>query len=93
VNKGELVGALASKMGISKAEAARLLDGLLDTVKEILVEGGEVRLVGFGTFKAVKYPARKVRNPQNGKEMTLAPGYRPRFTPGKPLKVAVNKRR
>lgn len=90
MNKGELINALASTTNANKAESARFLDALIDVVSTTLARGEEIRLVGFGTFKVVKFTARKVRNPQNGKEMSLPAGCRPRFVPGKQLRCSVN---
>ncbi len=91
MNKGQLVDILASKSGATKVETARFLDLFVDTIGSALSDGEEVRLVGFGTFKVMKFAARKVRNPQNGKEMSLSAGSRPRFVAGKKLKEIVSK--
>ena len=68
VNKGMLVDAVAEKLegAISKKDTKAVLDAVLATVVEKVGKGGEVRLVGFGTFKQTHRAARTGRNPQTG---------------------------
>jgi DNA-binding protein HU-beta len=55
-----------------------------------LAEGGEVRLVGFGTFATVKRKATEGRNPRTGAKIKIKASVQPKFKPGKALKDAVN---
>jgi DNA-binding protein HU-beta len=66
MNKAELVDAMASNAGISKADSGRALEGFLDATKGALAKGDRVSLVGFGSFSVNHRPARKGRNPQTG---------------------------
>jgi DNA-binding protein HU-beta len=90
MNKSDLVDAIATSADISKAAAARALDGMLDAVKKSLKKGDEVSLVGFGSFSVEKRAARKGRNPQTGAEITIKAAKVPKFRAGKGLKDAVN---
>ena len=90
MNKSELVAKIAEGADISKASAARTLDSLIGTVTEELANGGEVALVGFGTFKVSDRAARTGRNPQTGAEIQIAAAKVPGFKAGKGLKDAVN---
>jgi len=63
----------------------------MENVTKELEDGGEVRLVGFGTFKTVEKAARKGINPQTKKEIEIAAKKLPKFTPGKKLRERVNK--
>jgi len=56
-----------------------------------LEKGDAVTLVGFGTFSVIKRRARVGRNPQTGKEIKIPAKKVVKFTPGKALKIAVNK--
>ncbi|WP_274536339.1 nucleoid-associated protein HU-beta [Escherichia coli] len=87
VNKSQLIDKIAAGADISKAAAGRALDAIIASVTESLKEGDDVALVGFGTF-AVK--ERTGRNPQTGKEITIAAAKVPSFRAGKALKDAVN---
>ncbi len=90
MNKSDLVDAIATSADISKAAAARALDGMLDAVKMSLKKGDEVSLVGFGSFSVEKRAARKGRNPQTGEAITIKAAKVPKFRAGKGLKDAVN---
>jgi len=59
-------------------------------VSRELEDCGEVRFVGFGTFKTVEKAARKGMNPQTKKEIKIPAKKTPKFTPGKRLKDRVN---
>ncbi len=85
MNKSQLIDKIAAGADISKAAAGRALDAIIASVTESLKEGDDVALVGFGTF-AVK----ERRNPQTGKEITIAAAKVPSFRAGKALKDAVN---
>jgi DNA-binding protein HU-beta len=91
MNKTELIDKLASVLEVSKAEAGRSLNALLDVITESLGKGEEVALVGFGTFKVVPRKARTGRNPQTGATIKIPAQKSPRFSAGKQLKEACNK--
>jgi DNA-binding protein HU-beta len=90
VNKSQLIDKIAADADISKAAAGRVLDAFTSSVSDALKGGDEVALVGFGTFSVRERAARTGRNPQTGKEITIAAGKVPGFRAGKALKDAVN---
>jgi DNA-binding protein HU-beta len=90
MNKSELVAKIAEGAEITKASAARALDSLIGSITEELANGGEVALVGFGTYKVNDRAARTGRNPQTGAEIQIAAAKVPAFKAGKTLKDAVN---
>jgi DNA-binding protein HU-beta len=90
MNKGELVAKIAEGADITKASAARALDSLIGSITEELANGGEVALVGFGTYKVNDRAARTGRNPQTGAEIQISAAKVPAFKAGKALKDAVN---
>lgn len=71
MNKAELVEAMASEAGLSKADAKRALDAFISTTTGALKKGNRVALVGFGSFSVSQRSARKGRNPQTGKEINI----------------------
>jgi len=71
MNKAELVDAIASKSGLTKADSKKALDAFIASTSAALKKGGRVALVGFGSFSVSKREARKGRNPQTGKEITI----------------------
>lgn len=90
MNKSELIDAVAQSADISKAAAARAVDGFVAAVTEALKKGEQVTLVGFGTFLVREREARTGRNPQTGAEIKIAASKLPSFKAGKGLKDAVN---
>jgi DNA-binding protein HU-beta len=90
MNKSELVDAVASSADLSKADAAKAVDALVDVVTEALRKGEQVTVVGFGTFLVRKRDARAGRNPQTGATIQIAASNAPAFKAGKALKDAVN---
>ena len=90
MNKTELVDAIAAAADITKAQAGRALDAVLESVTETLKKGEKVTLIGFGTFETRERAARTGRNPQTGKEIQTAASTTPAFKAGKKLKDALN---
>lgn len=89
MNKTELTDAAAQKAGVSKAEARRVLDAILESISESLSRKEEVTLTGFGTFSVAHRAARTGRNPQTGAPIQIPAMDVPRFRAGKQLKEAV----
>lgn len=90
MNKSDLVDAIAESAGLSKADAGRALDALVDTVTGALKKGQAVSLVGFGTFSVRDRAARTGRNPRTGETIQIKASKNPAFKAGKALKDAVN---
>ena len=91
MNKSELVSAVAKKANASKAAAADVLGAFFGVTTSELKKGGEIRVVGFGTFAVTKRAATEGRNPQTGAKIKIPASKQPKFRPGKALKDAVNK--
>ncbi|MCO6186110.1 DNA-binding protein HupB [Rhizobium sp. L1K21] len=90
MNKNELVSAVADKAGISKGDAASAVDAVFDAIQDELKKGGDIRLVGFGSFSVSRREASKGRNPSTGAEVDIPARNVPKFSAGKGLKDAVN---
>jgi len=90
MNKSELTDAIAEAADISKASAARALDGMLAAITGELQNGHQVSLIGFGTFSVKDRAARTGRNPQTGQPIEIKASKNPSFKAGKALKDAVN---
>lgn len=90
MNKGELVSSIADKAGLSKLSAERTLNAVLETITQELQSGGNVTLIGFGSFQISERAARKGRNPATGAEINIAASKLPTFKAGRGLKDAVN---
>ena len=90
MNKNDLVGVVADKATITKAQAAEAVDAVFEAITGSLKSGEEVRLVGFGTFSVSKRKASTGRNPRTGEKMEIKASTQPKFKAGKGLKDAVN---
>jgi len=90
VNKNDLVSAVSDSTGLSKANATKAVDSVFDNITSSLRGGGEVRLVGFGTFSVSHRKATTGRNPRTGEAIQIKESMRPKFKAGKALKDAVN---
>ena len=90
MNKQELIAVVADQTGLARADTARVVEGLLDTIMNQLKKGGEVRLVGFGNFSVSRRKASTGRNPRTGEPMNIKATSQPKFRPGKVLKDSVN---
>ncbi len=89
MNKSELINAIATHSGLTKADADRALGALVQTVESTLKAGDSISLVGFGTFEVKERAERAGRNPQTGEAITIAAAKVPGFKAGKGLKDAV----
>jgi DNA-binding protein HU-beta len=90
MNKSELIDAIATDSGLSKADAGRALDGFTSAVTNTLNGGDSVSMVGFGTFAVKRREARAGRNPRTGETIQIKASNNPSFKAGKALKDAVN---
>jgi len=90
MNRKELIDALATKTDSTKADADRNIAALIEVITATLKKGGNVALVGFGTFEVRKRAARAGRNPATGAPLKIKASKAPAFKAGAALKAAVN---
>jgi len=90
MNKAELVDAMASAAGLSKADAKKALDGFVTATSSALKKGDRISLIGFGSFSVNQRSARTGRNPQTGKEIKIAAKKVVKFKAGAELSKVVS---
>ena len=90
MNKAQLISNIAETAQLGKKEAEDALNAFINAVTEELSNGGDVALIGFGTFSVGARAARTGRNPQTGAAIEIAASKQAKFKPGKGLKEAVN---
>ena len=90
MNKAELIEAMASGAGLSKADAKKALDAFTSATANALKKGDRISLIGFGSFSISKRSARTGRNPQTGKEIKIAAKNVVKFKAGAELSQKVN---
>ena len=93
MNKNDLVAAVSSRSNLSKADAQKAVDAVFDEISGTLGGGGEVRVVGFGTFSVATRKASEGRNPRTGERIHIPASRQPKFKAGKALKEAVKSSR
>ena len=89
MNKQDVVAKIAKDTGITKTNAAAVIDSIIDGITKSLKKGDPVSFVGFGTFKISNRKARTARNPRTGAAINIPKRRVPRFAAGKGLKQAV----
>ena len=90
MSKKDMVAAVAEQCELTQAKANEVVDKMFKYIEGSMLKKEEVRIPGFGTFKATIRPARKARNPQTGKEMQLPKTNVPKFQASKTLKDVLN---
>ena len=90
MNKTEFVEKIAAASGLSKADSKKALDAVVATVKEALVAGDKIALVGFGTFAVNERPAREGINPATKEKIKIGAKKVAKFKAGKELHDALN---
>lgn len=96
MKKSELVAATARRLGLSKAQAGKVVDAFFGTdgiVAGELRRGNSVQISGFGSFELRQRAARNGRDPKTGKTISIRPAVVPAFRPGSALKELVNRRK
>ncbi len=89
MNKAELIAAMAKDSGLTKADTKKALDAFIKVTTKALKKGDRVALVGFGSWTVKKREARKGRNPQTKKEITIPAKKVVKFKAGSDLANAV----
>lgn len=88
--KPELIEVMSQSMGTNKKEAEKALNAFIDAVKNAVIEGDRVQIVGFGTFEVTERSERMGRNPKTGESLLVPASKGFKFKPAKALKDTVN---
>lgn len=90
MNNADLADKIAAANNLSKADAKKLVDGILGAIADAAAAGDEISLNGFGKFKVKSNPAREGRNPATGATIQIAASKKLGFTAAKALKDKIN---
>lgn len=90
MNKTELIEKIATGSELSKADAKKALDATVAAIKDALVAGDKISLIGFGTFSVNERPAREGINPATKEKIQIAAKKVIKFKPGTELNDAIN---
>ena len=87
MTKQEFVEALAERLDLSKADANRALNAILDSLTEAMTDGEEVSFTGFGKFMSQRRRARDAVNPSQ--KIRVRAANVPKFKAGSTVREAV----
>src|SRR4028118_128263 len=90
VTRAELSAAVYQKVGLSRAESARLVEQVLGEICDSLIAGKAVKLSGFGNFFVRSKGERVGRNPKTGVEVPIEQRKVTVFKPSNVLKAHIN---
>ena len=91
MNKTDLINKVAEATEMTKKDASKSVEAVLEAIAGALREGEKVQLIGFGNFEVKDKPERKGRNPRTGEEMISPARKCVSFKAGKQLREEVNK--
>ena len=86
MNKAQLIELVAKRANSTKIQSETILSAAFELIQEIVCEGEDVKIVGFGTFSLIDMKPRKGRNPHTGELVPIPATKTPRFRPGKEFK-------
>ena len=89
MNKTELIEKIAVGAEIKKDDAKKALEVTIEAIKNALIEGDKVQLIGFGTFSVNERPAREGINPATKEKITIAAKKVAKFKAGAELADAI----
>lgn len=91
MKKAELIAAVAEKSGLTKKDAEKAVNAVLDSIVEAVAAGDKVSVVGFGTFESRVRNARTGLNPRTKETIEIPASTQPAFKAGRAFKDAVAK--
>jgi integration host factor subunit alpha len=92
MTKADIIESIYEKVGLSKEESSRIVELVLETLKDTLENGEKVKISGFGNFVVRTKRSRRGRNPQTGNEIQITARKVLTFKSSPILKRALNER-
>lgn len=89
MNKTELIEKIAAGSGLTKTDSKKALDATIVAIKEALIAGDKIALVGFGTFSVNERPAREGINPATKEKIQIPAKKVAKFKAGSELADAI----
>jgi len=90
MTKAEIAEIVYTRVGLSKSESAQMVDFILDSMRDTLARGEDVKISGFGNFMLRDKRTRRGRNPKTGEEIMITPRRVVTFRASQLLKQHLN---
>lgn len=88
--KDDFAQRVADECGVTHQLAERWINAIFGVAGDVLAEGEDLFLMGFGKFKIMPTPERKVRNPITGEVHVIPAGSRVKFSASEKIKRGLN---
>ena len=92
ITRIDLANALRNRFGLTAADSYRMIDIIFDEIGESLVNGEDVKITGFGTFRVLAKSARIGRNPKTGVPAVISARRVAAFRPSTDFRKIVSKK-
>ncbi len=92
LTKADLVNRICERDILTKPEAIKAVETLIELIKRRLESGEDVLISSFGKFNVKDKRARRGRNPHTGEELILAPRRVVTFRPSGVLRKKINEK-
>ncbi len=89
LTRADLADILNRQVGLSRTDAAGMIESILGHITDALLEGDNVKISGFGTFVLRDKGERIGRNPKTGVEVPIAPRRVLTFRPSQQMRSRV----
>lgn len=76
MKKADLINKVAENTGVSKKQTEEVVNEFMEVIKQALMEGEEVKLVGFGNFEIKEQGERVARDPRDPNKVINIPAKR-----------------
>ncbi len=93
MDKSELIKALSQNQKLSIKIASSIVNTILSTMTETLVNGDHIEIRNFGTFSVREYDSYIGSNPKTGKKLRVKPKKLPFFKVSEKLREAIDENR
>lgn len=90
LTKAKLTEQIHNRVGLTKKEAADLVDEVFELMRQNLEQGDRIKISGFGSFQVRAKAARRGRNPQTSEDLIISRRRVLTFKPSAVLRTALN---
>ena len=90
ITRLDLANAIKNRFGLTVADSYKIIDIIFDEIEQSLVNGEDVKITGFGTFKILSKSARIGRNPKTGVPAVISARRVASFRPSAEFRKSVS---